>query len=936
MAALLIFLVLGIASAYAQLLPSLEPLISLKTDAFEIYAPRDLEAQAARLSTFADESYARLRDFFGTPKMVRRIPVLLTDTQHSLNGFSTLYPSNRIVILLSSADPRSQLASLDDELRSVFLHELVHSVTLNERTGFWGAAAWLGGDWVAPEVWMMPQAMVEGSAVWVESRLDGQEGHSGAVEKGRGSSSWERGRLNDPAALEVVRLDRVRGERRELWEVSGLEDFYGAGSLPYLYGGLFVDYMSGRFGAGLIGRLWSASADGNLFRGFDGTLLSTGVLERETGESPKALWEDFIAWVDGGIEGTVDDGSAELFEGYVGAIGAGEGVVYYTDLERRGVYALRVGDGGVGRRLFAADGTLRNIFFNVRFRGLEIDWIRTTPSNQQIPARYRYALDTGILKYERDLPIASSCPPQPLPSNDPSAPFFIYDSWTDAETDIVYGLGRLGAMVLPARRYPDGHTEILEIPGAVLRWMSPGFRGQTEDRGESLQFALQIIPPRGLSRFAILRDQDGSWTLQKERQAPPWGVSQPVFLDSQRIVYRGSERDGRTSLRLLDISTFETDSSPSAWISLSAWEERHHPSTPETGAIQPVHFESARFPRALATSRFPYANDTLVGLTVLASDITERLSWSVFGGWDWSMERPIAAASLHLATGAWRLGISASDQAVPTLPAARRSSAGASLLWHRTFAPTFRSVSANLYTAYAGVQSVYLLSDVFRPAPDYSTWGAGASIRYESLYASREPPHGSIGCSIAGRAEYDLSSAAGFGGVSLTGEVSLKSVVSAAFYGAVAPLGGVAFAPGIRFLEHSGSGRISALDIPYPEFSEYRNFLPLSNWYVFGELQARVLNIELGTVLRLPLLPSLGVRRVTGNIGLRAAGLDIAGSPGTLSSAYAQIIFDTAILAGMGGATHSRLTLEAAWAFQPDKADGYPLHLTAGLEASLD
>jgi hypothetical protein len=77
---------------------------------------------------------------------------------------------------------------------------------------------------------MMPQALVEGTAVWVESRLG---------EEGIGSP----GRLNDPAALETVRLERARGQSRSLWDVSGLVDFYGAGNLPYLYGGLFADFF---------------------------------------------------------------------------------------------------------------------------------------------------------------------------------------------------------------------------------------------------------------------------------------------------------------------------------------------------------------------------------------------------------------------------------------------------------------------------------------------------------------------------------------------------------------------------------------------------------------------------------------------------------------------------------------------------------------------
>jgi len=85
------------------------------------------------------------------------------------------------------------------------------------------------------------------------------------------------------------------------------------------------------------------------------------------------------------------DRPVELFSGYVGAVGFGEGVLYYVDLERRGLYALSLqsimrdaaeehqnvqgeSNGGEGsqrapkteflkpERLFAADENVRNIF----------------------------------------------------------------------------------------------------------------------------------------------------------------------------------------------------------------------------------------------------------------------------------------------------------------------------------------------------------------------------------------------------------------------------------------------------------------------------------------------------------------------------------------------------------------------------------------------
>ena len=932
----MLLLTIGISQAHGQLLHTLEPLVLIPTKAFDIYAPKTLRHQASRLSNFADDTYATLLDFFGVSPMKGRIPVLLTDYQTSLNGFATLYPSNKIVIFLASADPRSQLATLEDELRSVFLHELVHYITLNEKTTFWRVASWIGGDWVAPEVWMMPQAIVEGTAVWAESRLENRsdgEVRGGSISALRGAV----GRLNDPAALEYVRLERAQKISRDFWDVSGLRDFYGSGSLPYLYGGLFVDYLNKRFGPEIISRLWKSGDSGNMLRGFDGTLTSDGILERETGESSETLWNDFLAWFDAGMAKSADDGSAEIFEGYVGALGAGGGEVYFVDLERRGVYALSAeGEKGNSRRIFDADGILRNIFFNVRFQSLNIDWIRTTPDNQEIPARYSYEFDTGVLHFERDLPIPKAG--EALNSSGIISPtdFFIYDSWRDTETDILYGLGRSGPAVLPARKLPDGQIEVADIGAASLRWISPGYRNSTGTQYDTIRFALQVIPDEGLSRLAILEETKGTWQLRVGEMSPPWGVSEPTFLDDHRVVYRGSNADGHSSIRLFDLAAFNATEKPISWIPLADWINRHPTDSPDVLDAFNPSLKSSRFPLTFVTSRFPYADSSRIGIGMVASDITERLSWLLFGGWDLSTERPATSITLRLATSLWQFGLLASDQAVSTLPIARKSSLGASISWRHALVPTYRIISANLYGACVGVRNNYPLSDVFVISPDYGTYSIGFSAGYASLFSSREPPYIERGFSSVVRAEYELSNGGGFGGVSVSGSLSRKGILSISLYGSLAPFGGVAFSPGLRFIEYAGNSRISSADLPYPEYAEYREYLSQSNWYAFGEAQALLFNIEIGSMVQLPFLPSLGIRRVTGNIGLRASGLDISGAPGILSSAFARATADTAILAGLGGATHTKLILEAAWAFQPVYAGGYPFHISVGAQTSLE
>jgi len=113
--------------AHAQLVSDMKPVLHIETRYFDIYAAESLREQASRLSSFADPTLLDIYDFRARARDLgmRRIPVLLSDRQYSLNGFSTLY--FLLIVLcfsLASADPRSQLASFNDELYSVFLHEL--------------------------------------------------------------------------------------------------------------------------------------------------------------------------------------------------------------------------------------------------------------------------------------------------------------------------------------------------------------------------------------------------------------------------------------------------------------------------------------------------------------------------------------------------------------------------------------------------------------------------------------------------------------------------------------------------------------------------------------------------------------------------------------------------------------------------------------------
>ncbi|HCO48408.1 MAG TPA: hypothetical protein DIT55_02810, partial [Spirochaetaceae bacterium] len=113
---------LPISPAGCQAVSSLSRVRHLRTEAFDIYFPDSLAGYGYRLAGFADDVLADLESFFGNPSSGKssvqpfggkRIPVLLSDVEYSLNGYFTPYSSNRIVIYPKAAGPTGELASFE-------------------------------------------------------------------------------------------------------------------------------------------------------------------------------------------------------------------------------------------------------------------------------------------------------------------------------------------------------------------------------------------------------------------------------------------------------------------------------------------------------------------------------------------------------------------------------------------------------------------------------------------------------------------------------------------------------------------------------------------------------------------------------------------------------------------------------------------------------
>ena len=973
-AALGILAFLPTSPAGCQAVSSLSKVRHLRTEAFDIYFPDSLAGYGFRLAGFADDVLADLESFFGNPASGgsldgifsgKRIPVLLSDVEYSLNGYFTPYSSNRIVIYPKAAGPSGQLASFEDELRSVFIHELTHVVTLNMRSSFWSALASLAGDAVTPTAWIMPNALVEGTAVWVESErgpVDDGVADDGAADGGAGSVQdgtmaddglAAAGRLSDPAALEPVFLDLSLGRRRGLWDVSGVADHPGAGSLPYLYGALFARFMEDRYGSESIGELWRMAAKGYIFAGFDGTATTRGILERVSGQRPAALWDAFLDWLEGQAvkPRAASDPAIGAAGGRIGAFCADEHRLFYLDQETRAVFVLDLADeNSKPVRLFPADGYLEEMRLSEDGFSLELAWIRKDQRGTILPATWTWDIARQKFKYTGDRliedaggAIANLEPGSPLP--------FLYARQHDPISGYAYGLVRMGARTSLARVSPNGVMEILDGPLAFIRSMSLWQElagGSNEASG--IRIAMSAALPGGLSRIAILEAGTAGWKLHVQKLAPAGGASSPVSAGRTRIIYKAGLADGRQELRIADAdddrlaSDYETFDA--TWKPLETARREFSPETEKRDAMEESHatrepdtaetLPPALFPRLLASSRFPYADTESIGLTFRGNDLTERLSWGASAGWDFKAALPEASLALGLSIDeqSFTLAIIDSAEYVPG-SAARILSAGLGHSWTRSLKPINRRVRTGATLHFAGLETDYSIADYFHPSFSYTSIGGGIETGYSTMSLRPFAPFDRQGVSLSAGLDYEVlpgtASAASFSGAMSLALPRPASILS--LHGAFAPGDELFFHPSGRYYSVAGQNYPSAIAAPYPAYKAYEGMDSGSPWYCFGELAARPASLELGKKLgpvSMPFLPSWTLRRISLWTGLRAALLDRGGSPALPSSAFARMEIDAALLAGLAAEGHLGLNLEASWAFAPELVGGRILSLDFG------
>lgn len=931
----LVFSLLAASIAGAQAIKGLDSIYRLSTSRFEIYYPRSLANEAERIAGFADSTLTELESLFGEIADTRKIPMLLSDASMDLNGYSTTFPSNRIVIFCAEPDIESGLASLDDPLYLVFLHELTHEVTLNIRSPFWKFLKAVLGDFITPAAWIMPSSFVEGQAVSIES------GYAHIVNT---PEPQQTGRLNDPAALEPVFDEKRSNLMRSLWDVSGALDFPGAGNLPYLYGALFVHYLSERFGQQALVALWHEAGKGNFLNGFEGSVLAEGIVKKVTGFSGEQLWGDFQHWMEerasgassnGGMlsENNVrEQGSIPAFHSEavpipgrrVGSFTASKNTIFYFDRERQAVFQ-QIFDGRSftqPRKLFDADGYVRRLTVSDDGKTLMVEW-RAYDSNQiLVPMQYHYDLENGRLIRDR--------PTHDVPAGVEGAthPQLQFASLMKEDNQtITYGLVREGASVFPARIFPDGRLELWKgIPGAV-RSISIWKEFQTNSRdAENFNLILGLVGDDMISRPMLLEKRDGIWKAWKvECALPPGGAHAPGLLTDDRMVFASPGRNGINTLYWSEFS--RTRLVPGGWepyLNNDAVKEK------ESRTPVPTQAKSQRFPEAFRTSRLPWLNNESVGISLQAMDLTERLSWSANLGYTISTATPEASLAVALSTLKSRTVLLLQDGAAENQgsTAIRISSLffGYDRYWN--FIPIWKNFSIGLDARYAGLHNNYSADAFFDLNPDYLAMSYGIKTQYSTIRAASFPPFETNGFLVAAALSLEHTS--------LTRSslaFSLRSITALASMGIQADffLSGsidsdeLLFAPSGRYYNVSGSSSLSGRPADYPEYREYAAAAG-KRFYAFSELSARLFNYEFtnsrgqSMVIKMPLLPSLLIRRGSLVPGSRIAWLFDSATSLMLSSLFIRAELDFSVLAGLIAQNHMIARCEFAFPLSPEQA----------------
>ncbi len=217
-------LLAGGATAQAQVVPNAH-WRTIDTEHFRVHFTPELEAIARRAAVDAEAAYAALSEQLHPPRGT--IDLVVADNVDYSNGYTTTFPTNRIVIYTHPPLDSPSLHFYDDWIALVLTHELTHTFHLDRSRGWWRVAQHVFGraPFLFPNEYE-PGWITEGLATYFESAVTGTGRTAGTFESMLLEASVAHGGL--------LPFDR--------WNLSSTR--YPGPEMAYGFGALFIDYLA--------------------------------------------------------------------------------------------------------------------------------------------------------------------------------------------------------------------------------------------------------------------------------------------------------------------------------------------------------------------------------------------------------------------------------------------------------------------------------------------------------------------------------------------------------------------------------------------------------------------------------------------------------------------------------------------------------------------
>ncbi|MGE5412748.1 MAG: hypothetical protein ACM3NW_01130, partial [Syntrophomonadaceae bacterium] len=263
------FVLVGLAAAARAQGPSAD-WRTIETEHFRIHFPVPFESWALHAAAEVEAVHARVSALVGYAPP-RKIEVVVSDPVADANGEAVPFLDRPEVLLWTSPpESESSIGDYGDWMELVATHEIAHVAHLTRpRDRGPGFLARLSPAPFGPLALRSPRWVMEGYATLIEGALTGS------------------GRPHSVFRAMVLRQLGVEGKLPEYSALDASDTWLG-GSISYLVGSAFLEWLSAREGPDALPRLWRrmASASGTTFG---------GAFRAVFGDSPATLYDRFRA-----------------------------------------------------------------------------------------------------------------------------------------------------------------------------------------------------------------------------------------------------------------------------------------------------------------------------------------------------------------------------------------------------------------------------------------------------------------------------------------------------------------------------------------------------------------------------------------------------------------------------------------------------------------